>query len=370
MNKALVHDWFCTIGGGEMVVKAINEIWHDFDIFSLVDSFDEDKRNEILKGKQVKTSFIQNLPTAKKNHRKFLQFYPTAIEQLEISKYELIISSSSAAAKGVLTNSNQLHICYCHSPARYAWDLYYHYLKESGLNKGIKGLYAKYVLHKFRLWDIISSNRVDYFIANSNYIAKRIKKVYNRDSTVIYPPIDVEFFNFHESKENFYLAASRMVPYKKIDLIVETFNTMPDKNLVVIGDGPDYKKIKNIAKSNIEFKGFLPKIELKYYLQRAKGFIFAADEDFGMLPVEAQACGTPVIALGKGGLLETVIPNKTGVFFYEQTINSLVKGINDFDKISFNHEEIRKHALNFSTDRFKREIKEFIQEKYKTFSQN
>ncbi|MCO6564918.1 MAG: glycosyltransferase [Apibacter sp.] len=367
MNKALVHDWYCTIGGGEMVVKALNEIWDDFDLFSLVDSFDDKKRDEILNGKKVTTSFIQKIPTAKKNHRKFLQLYPQAIEQLDVSKYDLIISSSSSIAKGVLSHTNQLHICYCHSPARYAWDLYQHYLLESGLNQGLKGLYAKYILHKFRIWDVISSNRVDYFIANSNNIAKRIKKIYNKDSEVIYPPIDTEFFSYYDQKSEFYLAASRMVPYKKMDLIVETFNTMPDKKLIVIGDGPDFKKIASIAKDNIELKGFVSNETLKFYLQRAKGFIFAADEDFGILPVEAQACGTPVIALGKGGALETIIPGVTGVFFKKHSVKSLKAALEEFSKIEFNYKKIRDHALNFSKEKFKNKIKKFVLEKYQEF---
>jgi glycosyltransferase involved in cell wall biosynthesis len=367
MNKALVHDWYCTVGGGEMVVKALNEIWDDFDLFSLVDSFDDKKRDEILNGKKVITSFIQKIPTAKKNHRKFLQLYPQAIEQLDVSKYDLIISSSSSIAKGVLSHTNQLHICYCHSPARYAWDLYQHYLLEAGLTKGLKSLYAKYVLHKFRLWDVISSNRVDYFIANSNNIAKRIKKIYNKDSEVIYPPIDTEFFSYYEHKDEFYLAASRMVPYKKIDLIVETFNQMPDKKLVVIGDGPDFKRIKNIAKNNIELKGFVSSEVLKFYLQRAKGFVFAADEDFGILPVEAQSCGTPVIAFGKGGALETIIPGETGVFFKDHNVESLKNALEEFSEKEFNYKKIRDHALNFSKEKFKNKIKKFVLEKYDEF---
>lgn len=367
MNKALIHDWYCTIGGGEIVVKALNEIWSDFDLFSLIDTFDETKRKEILNGKKVTTSFIQKLPTAKSNHRKFLQFYPKAIEQLDVSKYDLIISSSSSSAKGVLTSSNQLHICYCHSPARYAWDLYHQYLFESGLTHGLKGLYAKYVLHEFRIWDVISSNRVDHFIANSNYIAKRIKKIYNRDSVVIYPPIDTDYFSYYDKKEDFYLAASRMVSYKKMDLIVETFNNMPDKKLVVIGDGPDYKKIKKLAKSNIELKGFVSNEKLRFYLQRAKGFVFAADEDFGMLPVEAQSCGTPVIALAKGGTLETVIPRVTGIFFKNHSVENLKSAIEEFSEIEFNYKKIRNHALNFSKEKFKNKIKSFVLEKYKEF---
>ena len=367
MNKALVHDWYCTIGGGEMVVKTLNEIWDDFDHFSLIDTFNDIKRKEILNGKNVTTSFIQKLPTAKRNHRKFLQFYPQAIEQLDVSKYDLIISSSSSVAKGVLTTTNQLHICYCHSPARYAWDLYQQYLLETGLNRGLFGLYAKYILHRFRLWDVISSNRVDYFISNSNYIAKRIKKIYNREAKVIYPPIDTEFFSYYDKKDEFYLAASRMVPYKKMDLIIETFNNMPDKKLIVIGDGPDFNKNEKLAKDNVELKGFVSREELKFYLQRAKCFVFAADEDFGMLPVEAQSCGTPVIALAKGGTLETIIPEVTGIFFKDHNSKSLKDAVERFSEIKFDSQKIRDHALKFSKQKFKNEMKKFVTEKYDKF---
>lgn len=364
MKRALVNDWYYVNGGAEKVVKAINSIWNDFDHFATIDFLDDESRQFILNGKKVTTTFIQKLPGAKKNHRKYLQLFPLAIEQLDLSEYDVIISSSSSVAKGVLTNHNQLHICYCHSPARYAWDLYHFYLNEANLTKGIKAFYAKWVLHKFRIWDVLNSNRVDYFIANSNYVAQRIKKIYRRDSVVIYPPVDTELYTLEEEKKDYYVTASRMVPYKKIDLIIEAFNEMPNKKLIVFGDGPDLKNIKKIAGNNIEFKGYATKEQLKAGFQQAKAFVHAADEDFGIVPIEAQACGTPVIAYGKGGLLETVIPNVTGVFFKEQTVESLKQAINEFDGIKFNYVTIRRHAEKFSTQEFTRKLKAFVEEKY------
>lgn len=370
MKKALVHDWYYTNGGAEKVIHSFNNIWKDFDHFALVDFLNDVDRNFILNGKKAKTSFIQNLPTAKSNHRKFLQWFPYAIEQFNLSNYDLILSSSASIAKGVLTNQNQLHICYCHSPIRYAWDLYYDYLEESGLNKGIKSIYAKYVLHKIRNWDLISTSRVDFFIANSKYIAKRIKKIYNRDAKVIYPPVDVSNFSLVEKKEDYYFTASRMVSYKKIELIVKAFNKMPNKKLVVAGDGPEFSKIKKIAAKNVELLGFLPKEKLKNYMGKAKAFVFAAEEDFGIIPVEAQACGVPVIGYGKGGLLETVIDEKTGLFFYEQKENSIIDAVETFEKLTFNYSEIREHSLKFSKERFEIEIESFVNQKYKDFVLN
>ena len=367
MKKALVHDWFYTNGGAEKVVHSLGNIWNDLDYFSLIDFLDKDDRNFILKGKKVKTSFIQNFPTAKRNHRKFLQFFPKAIESLNVNDYELVISSSSSIAKGILTNQNQLHICYCHSPMRYAWNLYHEYLEDKNLTKGLKGWYAKRVLHKLRVWDIISVNRVDYFVANSNYIAKRIKKIYNRDATVIYPPVDIASFVLEEKKEDFYIAASRLVSYKKIALIVEAFNKMPEKKLRVIGDGPEMQSILNLAGNNVEILGRKSQEDLIELLQKAKALVFAADEDFGILPVEAQSCGTPVIALNKGGLKETVIENETGIFFEKQEVSDIVDAVNKFETMKFDAKIIRKNAERFSKERFEQEFKDFVNKKIKEF---
>lgn len=365
MKKALISDWYYVNGGAEKVIHSINSIWNDFDHFALIDFLSDEDRNFILNGKKVKTSFIQKFPTVKKNHRKFLQLFPIAIEQFDLSDYDLIISSSSAVAKGIKVKKEQLHICYCHSPMRYAWDLREQYLEDAGLTKGLKGLYAKFVLDKMQKWDLSNSENVDYFIANSKYIAQRIKKTYNKDSVVIYPPVDVDFFSLEETKEDYYLTASRLVPYKKIQLIVEAFNELPDLKLIVAGEGPELEKLKKVAKSNIEFVGFVENKKLRSLMQKAKAFIFAAEEDFGIIPVEVQACGTPVIALSKGGTLETVVENQTGIFFDEQTAEKIKKAVIEFGKKKFDPKVIREHSLIFSKERFEKEIKEFVERKFK-----
>lgn len=363
MKIALVHDWYYVNGGAEKVIKSIVNLFPEIKHFALIDFLSKKDRDFILNGAKVETSFIQKLPTAKKNHRKFLQLFPYAIEQFDLSEFDVIISSSASIAKGVLTNTNQVHICYCHSPMRYAWDFYQPYLQAANLTKGLKAWYAKRVLHKIRKWDVISSNRVDYFIANSNYIAQRIHKIYRRDSDVIYPPVDVTNFSLVNEKKEYYLTASRMVSYKKLDLVVRAFSKMPNKKLVVLGDGPDFNKIKKIATNNIELKGFVSKAELIKYMQDAKAFVFPAEEDFGIVPVEAQACGTPVIAFGKGGCLETVIKNKTGVFFKEHNEQSLIDAVEGFEKLKFDSNVIRKNAEQFSVERFEKEFKQYVLDK-------
>ncbi len=362
---ALVHDWFTVNGGAEKVTKEIYGILNKGDFYSLVDFFNNKDREHILGGQKSNTSFIQKLPWAKTKYRSYLPLFPLAIEQFDLSQYDIIVSSSYSVAKGVLTNANQLHICYCHSPMRYAWDLYHQYLNEANLTSGIKSWVAKYLLHKIRIWDVVSANRVDYFIANSSYIAKRIKKIYNRDAVVIYPPVNTDDFELVEEKEDFYLTASRMVPYKKMDLIVEAFSEMPDKRLIVIGDGPEFKKIKAKTTKNIILLGYQSFEILKEHMQKACAFVFAAEEDFGIVPVEAQACGTPVIAFGKGGSLETVVDGKTGVLFYEQTTAAIKEAIYFFEKNreQFSSLKIREHSLKFSTTRFAKEMKQYITEK-------
>ncbi|WP_460220443.1 glycosyltransferase [Psychroserpens sp. MEBiC05023] len=370
MRKALIHDWYYINGGAEKVIHSLNNIWDDFNHYSLVDFLEENDRDYILNGKNSNVSFIQKLPTAKSNHRKFLQLFPLAIEQFDLSKYDLILSSSASIAKGVLTTQDQLHICYCHSPMRYAWDLYHQYISDSKLKKGIKGLYAKWVLSKIRIWDISTTNRVDYFVANSMYIAKRIKKIYNRDSVVIYPPVDVNAFEVVTDKEDYYFTASRMVPYKKMKIIVEAFNLMPEKTLIVAGDGPEFKSIKKIANPNIIIKGFLNSDNLKKHMQKAKAFVFAAKEDFGIIPVEAQACGTPVIAFNEGGVRETVVHKKTGYLYNKQQPQNIIEAVCNFEKIDFDPLFIRQNSIKFSKERFEKEMKEFVEAKYKIFKDN
>lgn len=368
LKIALVQDWLTELGGAEKVFTAIYEMFPHADIYTL--AYNENALNKMsIPVEKVTASFIQRLPFAKTKYRNYLPFFSKAIESFDLSKYDLIITSSYAVAKGVLTHAGQLHISYCHSPVRYAWDLYHQYLKEANLNKGIKAAIVKHYLHKLRIWDISSVNRVDKFISNSDFIGRRIKKVYNRDVTTIYPPVNVDDFKMVPQKAGYYVTCSRLVPYKKIDLIVEAFSKMPDKELIVIGTGPDLKKIQGLATSNVKILGYQKFEVLKDYMEKAKAFVFAAEEDFGIVPVEAQACGTPVIAFGKGGSLETVIGDQTGVFFYEQTWQSLVQAVERFEEIKrrFNPEAIANHAQKFSKQRFVREFSSLVENEYKQF---
>lgn len=361
MKVALVHEWLTVIGGSENVFKEIASLYPDADIFTLV-AIDKTVKKLGLQNHKIHTSFIQNLPFGKTKYRNYLPFFPYAIEQFDLSAYDLIISSSHAVAKGALTNSNQIHVCYCHSPIRYAWDLYHQYIKEAGLSRGLKGFFAKYVLHNIRQWDIISANRVDHYISNSNYIGKRIKKIYGRDSVTIYPNVATTDFDISTARDDYYFTCSRFVPYKKIDLIVKSFAKMPDKTLYVIGDGPDFQKVKKIASPNVHLLGYQPFDVLKSYMAKAKAFVFAAEEDFGIIPVEAQASGTPVIAYGKGGSLETVIDGKTGVFFFEQSIPAVVNAVQYFEEniSKFDNTQIAAHASTFATDRFLKQFSSYL----------
>ncbi|QUX90649.1 glycosyl transferase family 1 [Marinomonas sp. A3A] len=368
MKIAIVHDWFVNPGGAENVIQSIIDIFPDADLFSVVDFFDDEQRKKYLIGKQTKNTFIQKLPFAKKKYRAYLPLMPFAIEQLDLTEYDLVISSSHAVAKGVITSPNQLHICYCYSPIRYAWDMKFEYLKESNLTKGFKSLLARYFLHRIRLWDLASSNNVDYFISISRFIKERIYKCYRRDSTIIFPNVDVDAFPLHEVKDDFYFTASRLVPYKRLALIAEAFSKMPDKKLIIIGDGPERDKVEKIASSssNISYLGYQDYQILKEHMMKARAFIFAAEEDFGIVPLEAQACGTPVIAFGKGGSLDTVIDKKTGFYFHKQTANSIIKAVNEFEKnhcLLLKPSEIRAHAMKFSTEIFKENFKQFVLEK-------
>lgn len=364
MKIAIIHDWLTVYAGAEKVLEQLLKLYPHADVFTIVDFLPEKDRT-FLKNHKITTSFIQRLPFSSTKYRHYLPLMPLAIEQFDLSGYDLIISDSHAVAKGVITGPNQVHISYVHTPIRYAWDLQHQYLRESSLDHGLKGWIVKYLLHKIRLWDIRTANGVDHFIANSEFIAKRIWRVYRRESNVIYPPVNVETFELCTIKEDFYLTASRMVPYKKIDLIVEAFSAMPNKKLIVIGDGPDFEKIKLKAGLNITLLGYQSLDILRSYMQRAKAFVFAAEEDFGITPVEAQACGTPVIAFGKGGALETVIEGVSGVFFDVQSVGSLCKAVEKFETMNFDSKNISLHAHKFSIERFERELKLLLQEKLK-----
>ena len=368
MKKALIHEWYVEYAGSERCIESFLNIWNDFDLYSLVSYPDSEIKSKVLKNRPVNTSFIQNLPWSEKKFRNYLPFFPLAVEQFDLIGYDLVLSSSHAVAKGVLTTQNQLHICYCHTPIRYAWDLYHEYLRNAGLEKGFKAFLAKRTLHKIRQWDLISCNRVDHFIANSKYIAGRIKKTYNRESEVIYPPVDTHLFPLETNKEEFYLTASRFVPYKKVELIVEAFSQMPDKKLLVLGDGPNKKLVESKAAKNIELLGYLPSDKLNYYMRKAKAFVFAAEEDFGITVVEAESCGTPVIALNKGGTAETVIDGFNGIHFKEQNPVAIADAVKRFEQIgTFDYVKINQFAQQFSRKVFEEKIKTFIEDKYSLF---
>jgi glycosyltransferase involved in cell wall biosynthesis len=358
---AIVHEWLVTYAGSEKVLEAMLQVFPDADIFCALD-FLPDKFRGNFKNSKIRTSFIQKIPLARYLHRHLLALMPLAVEQHDLSDYDIVISNSHAVAKGCLTSAGQLHICYCYTPIRYAWDLQFQYLKESNLLWGLRSIVARWILHKIRIWDARTPLAVDAFIACSHYIARRIAKVYRRDSAVIYPNVDVDSFQVGQQEGDFYVTASRIVPYKKIPLIVSAFKQMPSRKLIVIGDGPLLSECIALASPNVKVLGYQPDDVLLAHLMRARAFIFAAEEDFGIAPVEAQACGTPVIAFGRGGATETVIDGETGIFFNEQTAEAIVKAVDEFElcREKFDRARIRQNAERFSTGRFCSEFRDFV----------
>jgi len=368
MKIAIIHDWLTTYAGAERVLEQMLATYPQADVFSLIDFLPSSER-AFLGGRSVRTSFLQRIPGMRRRYRSYLPLMPRAIEGLDVSGYDLVLSSSHAVAKGVRTAPGQLHVCICHSPMRYAWDLQEQYLRETGLDRGVRGMLARGLLHRMRRWDEESAGRVDEFIAISHYIAQRIWTAYHRSSTVIYPPVDVDAFTPGDPKEDFYVTASRMVPYKRIDLIVEAFATTPGRQLVVIGDGPEAHRVRAKARgaSNIQLLGKQPFEILLDRLRRARAFVFAAEEDFGIAPLEAQACGTPVLAYGKGGARETIrplgSPQPTGIFFEEQSIRSLVGAVDRFEREGDQllPEACRENAERFAPKNFRRELRQYIE---------
>ncbi|GGB76805.1 glycosyltransferase [Deinococcus soli (ex Cha et al. 2016)] len=356
-----IQDWLAGGFAGSEKVLAEMLMARSGPIYTMVYR-SEDFQGTPLEGATVFTSAIQKWPKGIENYRKYLPFMPYQVEQFDLTEYDTIVSSSHAIAKGVLVNAGQLHISYVHSPIRYAWDLYQQYLHEANLIRGVKAVLAKVVLHYIRLWDHSTANRVDVFLANSDYVARRIWRTYRRQARVLYPPVDVARFDHTQPREDFYLAMSRFVPYKKLDLIVETFTRL-GKPLKVIGGGPDFEKVRALAGPTVELLGRQEDEVVADLMARCKAFVFAADEDFGIVPVEAQAAGAPVIAYGKGGSLETVIPDRTGVFFGQQNFESLSRAITIFEEraAQFDSSDIRRHAERFSPERFRREFEAILQ---------
>jgi glycosyltransferase involved in cell wall biosynthesis len=387
VKVAVVHEWLTQVAGSERVLEQILRVYPQATLFAVVDAVPPEQRG-FLDRYAVQTTFIQKLPLAGRFYRHYLPLMPLAIEQLDLSGFDLVISSSHAVAKGVLTGPDQLHISYIHSPMRYAWDLQHQCLRESGLERGPMSWLARWQLHRLRIWDQRTANGVDHMVANSGFIAARIRKIYRREATVIYPPVDVEAFTpgvAGEPKEDFYLTASRAVPHKRMDLIVKTFAGLPERRLVVIGDGPELKRLRREAPGNVTLLGYQPVASLRDYMRRARAFIFASEEDFGIVPVEAQACGTPVIAFGRGGARETVLPlrparaddptadpgavgvagaehSPTGVLFPEQRVASLAAAITEFEanEHCFDRAAIRAHAERYSARRFREELRELV----------
>jgi glycosyltransferase involved in cell wall biosynthesis len=372
-DVALVHDWFVVYSGAERVFEQMLGLYPHADVYSSIDFLKETERG-FLNGASPHLSFAQHWPLMRRHYRKWLPLLMFAVEQLDVSQHRLVLSSSAAIGKGVITGPEQLHISYVHSPMRYAWDLQHEYLKESGLDRGLSGLMARWLLHRARFWDLRTSNGVDHYIANSEFIAKRIWKVYRRESTVIYPPVDTALFSLRERKDDFFLTVSRLVPYKKIPVIVEAFKRMPHRRLVVIGDGPDMAKVKAAAGPNVEILGHQEPAALVDYMQRARGFLFAAQEDFGISPVEAQACGTPVIAYGRGGALETIRdlhePDPTGLFFHGQTPDAIVNSVLEFERREgeFAPRACRDNAERFSVEVFRERYRDFVHKCWDRFA--
>ena len=376
MRVAVVHEWLDTYAGSEQVLEQILAIYPKADLYVVADFLPANKRS-FLAGRNVKSSFVQKLPMAKSLFRLYLPLMPMAVEQFNLSEYNVVISNSHAVAKGVITGPGQLHISYVHSPMRYAWDLQHEYLHKSKLDRmTISSLLVRWILHRMRIWDTRTANGVDYFVANSNFIAHRIWKTYRREAKVIYPPVAVTDYVFGKgnnknNKEEYFITVSRNVPYKRLDLIVKAFNSMPDKKLVIIGDGVRCKELRKLACSNVSLFSWLERDLVCTYLQNAKAFVFAAVEDFGISVLEAQAYGVPVIAYGRGGVLETiknydeVSPKQaTGLLYFKQDKKSLIEAVNRFEDIKdkFTKSACRKNAQNFSAQKFRHSFTQFVQQ--------
>ena len=356
MRVAFVHEWLTKLAGSEKVVEAAIERFPAAPIFTLVHDPDA-TRGTIFEKHPIHASLIDRLPFGRSRYRAYLPLMPFAIEQFDLSGYDLVLSSNHAVAKGVLTRADQLHISYVHTPARYAWDLYAQYLAgQSPAN-----WFARWVLHRFRQWDVLAANRVDVFVANSQTVARRIWKTYRRRAHVVYPPVDVHRFSPAASRESFYLTVGRMVPYKRVDLIVRSCSAL-NLPLIVIGDGPEESLVRRAAGPNVTFLGHQSDAVVADHMQRCRAFIIAADEDFGIAPVEAQAAGAPVIAYGRGGVTETVVPSRTGLFFFEQSEQSLIDALRSFEanRSTFDSSRIRAHAEHFSRERFQQDFAELV----------
>lgn len=357
---AVVHDWLVTFAGSETVLAEILRLIPGADLFSLIDYLPPDKR-EFVSQRKITTTFLQSIPGGRKYYRQMLPLMPLAIESLDVSAYDVVISSSHAVAKGILTGPEQLHLCYCHTPMRYAWDLQHQYLSETGGSRGLRQLAATALLQYLRMWDLRTANAVDAYVANSRYIARRLEKLYRRSASVIHPPVDTEFYVPGGAKREYYLTVGRLVPYKRVDAIVAAFAQLPGHELIVVGTGPEEAKCKTVAGANVTFTHSLSREELRRLMQEARGFVYAAKEDFGIVMAEALACGTPVIAYGEGGARD-IVCDRSGVFFHEQSPEAIAGAIRSFEltRHDLTVEGVRTRAEQFSyavfRDRFYKEL--------------
>ncbi|MEW5798138.1 MAG: glycosyltransferase [Bacteroidota bacterium] len=359
MNVALVHDWLTGMRGGEKCLEVLCELYPDAPIYTLLHN--KGAMSPIIESKRIVTSFIDSLPGKETKYRSYLPLFPLAIEQFDFSGYDLVISTSHAVVKGAKVRKDALHICYCHTPMRYVWEMYDEYF-----GKDKAGIAVRSAMTLFRpylqWWDVHTADRVHYYVANSENVRKRIKRHYNRDAEVIFPPVDTDQFTLSTKNDGYYLMVTALVPYKRVDLAIQVFNSLGE-NLLIVGKGTETEKLKSIAKSNIEFLGWQSDEQLAQLYAGCKALIFPGEEDFGIVPLEAMACGKPVVAYGKGGALETVMDGTTGFFFYEQTPGSLLEAIKKTNASKFDPHEIRNHALRFSRSIYKQKMKEFIGEK-------
>lgn len=365
LKVAVVHDWLYTFGGAERVLRCILRCLPQAQVFTLFDVLSDAERERIGFAK-AEVSFLQRMPAIARRHRLYLPLMPLAIEQLDLRSYDLVVSSSYAVAKGVLTGPDQLHLAYVHSPMRYAWDLQHQYLAESRLTRGVKSAIARLLLHRMRLWDYRTANGVDAYAVNSHFVSRRVRKTYGRSAQVIYPPVQMPVEPMGTRQQgDYFLTASRLVPYKNVRVVVEAFRQLAGQRLVVAGAGPELERLRAIGGPNVSFTGFVPDDELRSLMRGARAFVFAAEEDFGIVPVEAQGEGTPVIALGRGGVRETVVvdgPNPTGVFFDTPTPQAIVEAIRTFlrREHEFTPSNCHTNAMRFAEDRFERDFSAFV----------
>lgn len=363
LKVAIVHDWLTGYAGADRVVNQMKQVFPDAPIYTLV--YDKAKFPDFFQKYDVRTTYLQKIPKATKLYKFMLPLMPEAFEALDLSEYDMIVSSCSSCCKGVITRPDALHICYCHTPTRYIWDFYYTYLKNSGW---LKRKMMPHLIHKMRIWDKCAADRVDFFIANSRFIAQRIKKYYHREADVIYPCVHINEFPIEEAQD-YYLAAGRFAWYKRFDLAVEACSRL-NKRLVVVGRGDEEKRLRALAGPTVDFRGAVSDEELKHLYSGAKAFLFPGEEDFGIMPVEAMSAGVPVLAFGRGGGTETVINGATGLFFDEQTVDSLCACIERFERngVSFSRSEIREHSKQFSEERFRKELDEYCRRKWEAWS--